>query len=142
MWYRLSETVLVSGSIPVSFEFRETWPSPLSTAVTWLAMAAVNAAGVLLCYEANRQGDNREFVNRLVCLSWPITIRVTVLFVVPVLVTVFAAAWWCSWPGSECRWSVNPEAELVPLLFGFVVPTLYYARLRSHLRWVAAVPLP
>lgn len=42
----------------------------------------VIAIGVLLCYKVNRLGDNKEFVDRMVCLSWPISCRINVLRVI------------------------------------------------------------
>ena len=137
MWYLFSQTVLISSSVPVGFEFREVW-SPLSTAAEWLALAVINAAGVLLCYQASRQGDNREFVNRFACPSWPVTIRLMTLFVLPIFAAFFGAAWWASWRG----WVGDDDLDtgLVPLGFGFALPSLYYWRLRSHLRSIAAVP--
>ncbi len=39
--------------------------------------------GILFCYLANRSGDNRQFITRCMCLSVPITTKVTfcVLFI-------------------------------------------------------------
>jgi hypothetical protein len=138
MWYLLAQTVLMSTSVPVSFEFQETWPPLLSTAAQWLAFGVVNAAGILVCYEANRQGDNREFVNRFVCLSWPITIRLLTLFILPVGAALFAAAWWASWQGTDG----NLQAELVAQGLGLALSILYYWRVRTHLGWIAAESSP
>jgi hypothetical protein len=135
MWYLFGQMVMLSSSVPVGFEFGEAWPSPLSAAATWLSMAAINAAGVLLCYEANRQGDNREFVNQFVCLSWPVTIRLLTLFI-PALVGAASWVWWRGGDGDD------RETGLVVLGLGFLFPALYYWRLRSHLRWVAATVSP
>ena len=33
---------------------------------------------ILACFGANRRGDNREFLDRVICLAWPTTIRVAV----------------------------------------------------------------
>lgn len=38
--------------------------------------------GVLLCYKVNEQGDNKEFIDRFICLSWPIAIRCLVFYIV------------------------------------------------------------
>ncbi|HEX8833071.1 MAG TPA: hypothetical protein VF719_02660 [Abditibacteriaceae bacterium] len=34
----------------------------------------------MLCYEANSAGDDTEFIDRIVCLSWPINIRMLAVF--------------------------------------------------------------
>jgi hypothetical protein len=50
--------------------------SLLSTAVN-LTVAII---GVILCYRVNRSGDNTEFVGRMICLGWPIGVRLVVTF--------------------------------------------------------------
>jgi len=136
MWYLLGQMVMFASAVPVGFEFGEPWPSPLSAAASWIALAAINAAGVLVCYEVNRRGDDRDFLGRFVCLSWPVTIRLLVLVVIPGFMVVFAAVWWASWRG----WMGDDDSSVmfVALGFGFAFPILYYWRLRSHLRWIAA----
>jgi hypothetical protein len=39
----------------------------------------LTVGGILLCYEANSQGDDKEFVDRITCLSWPINMRMLVV---------------------------------------------------------------
>jgi len=38
--------------------------------------------GILLCYEANSRGDNKEFVERFICISLPLQIRISLLFII------------------------------------------------------------
>jgi hypothetical protein len=131
MWYLLGQTILVTG-VPVGFQFREAWPS-LPAPVEWLVIAAINAAGVLYCYEANQQGDDRDFVSRFVCLSWPISMRMLALFAI-VMAGLFALGLWRSWrPGRD-----DPRTALLFLGLGCTLNVVYYWRLRSHLRWIAA----
>ncbi len=44
-----------------------------------VVVAALNIAGVIFCYEMNRRGDNREFLDRFVCLTWPITVILLII---------------------------------------------------------------
>lgn len=39
----------------------------------------ITVGGIILCYKANQAGDDFEFIDRFICLSLPITIRLTVL---------------------------------------------------------------
>jgi hypothetical protein len=43
-------------------------------------VVASTIIGIILCYRANKSGDNTDFIGRMVCLSWPIGIKVGVLF--------------------------------------------------------------
>jgi hypothetical protein len=40
----------------------------------------ITIIGIILCYRANRSGDNTDFVGRMICLGWPILIKLAVLF--------------------------------------------------------------
>jgi hypothetical protein len=68
---------------------------------TWdLISAAVDVAiaivGIILCYRANKSGDNNDFIGRMICLSWPITIKLAGLFVPLMLIflaLVHIGAW-------------------------------------------------
>jgi hypothetical protein len=43
-------------------------------------MLALTALGIALCYKINKGGDNADFVPRMICLGWPISIRVAVTY--------------------------------------------------------------
>ncbi len=36
--------------------------------------------GICVCYGANRQGDDRDFIARFTCLSWPLGLRLATLY--------------------------------------------------------------
>ena len=44
-------------------------------AVRFISTIAITIAGTLFGYIANRDGDNRDFITRFVCLSVPVAIR-------------------------------------------------------------------
>jgi hypothetical protein len=46
-----------------------------------IATIVLTVAGILICHELNRRGDDRDFVNRMVCLGWPVCIRVAAIMV-------------------------------------------------------------
>ena len=41
----------------------------------------ITILGLILCYKSNKKGDNKDFIERFVCLSWPITIRLIVIII-------------------------------------------------------------
>jgi len=49
--------------------------------------AVVTIGGTVLCYRANKRGDNADFIGRMICLTWPIGIKVLVLFVIASIVS-------------------------------------------------------
>jgi hypothetical protein len=44
------------------------------------ATVTVTIVGIFLCYRANKNGDNTDFIGRIICLGWPIAIRLVALF--------------------------------------------------------------
>jgi hypothetical protein len=36
--------------------------------------------GIVLCYRANKSGDDTDFIGRMICLGWPIGVRLVVTF--------------------------------------------------------------
>ncbi len=51
-------------------------PLFLTHQASYIALVIV---GVLVCYQANAKGDNKDFVGRFVSISWPIQMRMLVL---------------------------------------------------------------
>lgn len=43
-------------------------------------MLALAVLGIGLCYRINKNGDNADFVPRMICLGWPISILVVVVY--------------------------------------------------------------
>ena len=49
-------------------------------AVRAAALLAIMLGGIALCYHANRRGDGRAFVERMVCLTVPVYVRWLLLY--------------------------------------------------------------
>jgi uncharacterized membrane protein len=51
--------------------------------LTDILIIAVTALGIIICYWTNRKGDGKKFIERFMCLSIPISIRISfyVLFI-------------------------------------------------------------
>jgi hypothetical protein len=41
-----------------------------------ICLTAIAAAGIDRCYRSNLAGDNSDLIERIVCLSWPVSLRV------------------------------------------------------------------
>ena len=55
--------------------------SPTLHTIEFLISVAITIGGILLCFKANQSGDDEEFIDRVICLGLPITIRLVVLFI-------------------------------------------------------------
>ncbi|MGO9566213.1 MAG: hypothetical protein ACLP5H_01600 [Desulfomonilaceae bacterium] len=83
MWYLFVWVLAVS----ILTEFSG-WPPrelPAVTIIMSIGVVAVNIIGFFLCYRANSRRDDRDFVVRFICMSWPVTWRVTAA-VIPVFI--------------------------------------------------------
>jgi hypothetical protein len=58
---------------------------------------AITIIGIVLCYRANRRGDNTDFIGRMICLSWPIGIKLGVVFLTIGLSSSPWSKFLCSW---------------------------------------------
>jgi hypothetical protein len=64
------------------------WEAETTDQNVWMTEAmlighVVLVAGVFRAYRINQAGDNRNFLERLVCLAWPVTVRAGVCLGVP-----------------------------------------------------------
>lgn len=55
-----------------------------------IAMIAVNIAGIMACHDINKAGDNRGFIERMICLGFPVSVRTLILNLVLTLPSVLA----------------------------------------------------
>lgn len=74
----LFTVVMMLGSDPVlnigtSYNYYDTIGSVL--------MLGISVFGTYSCYKINRNGDNRDFIVRVMCLGLPVLIRVIVIFI-------------------------------------------------------------
>lgn len=79
MQYYLANTLLYLSSVYIT-GLIAVKPN-LLTGINILLGLAITAGGILLCYKANSQGDDEEFIDRMVCLSWPISMRMIVVLI-------------------------------------------------------------
>ena len=76
--YLMAMLLLYVISGEVSYLAAQADPGDTLTATDWLSSALfviTTFIGTYYCYRRNRAGDAKCFIERFVCLSWPITIR-------------------------------------------------------------------
>jgi hypothetical protein len=131
MTYLLPQVVLASSALPPMFWCVE--PS-LTDAFHAMAVMAINGAGVLACYEANRRGDDADFLDRFVGLSWPLLVQQIALFVAPLLLAL-----WVAMVAFSERWHTLPEwvGSILALILGTTWSAVFYVRLYHHIRAVS-----
>ena len=72
MWYFFAYAVSTSVYVLVS----EWIPSEYNLSkIGDIASLGVTIIGVLACYQVNSRGDDKQFVVRFICISWPVLWR-------------------------------------------------------------------
>ena len=85
----------------------------------------VNAAGLLFCYQANKKGDNKAFIERIICLSVPIGVRVIIAS--SLLYIVYLIGFVVS--GHE----IDSASGVMDVLFGVAFEVIFYIYLGKSL---------
>lgn len=112
-------------------------------AVTWFTIAkallviAINLVGVLACYAANRRGDDADFVERFICLGWPIIFKITVVMFVgtAALLAIKEIFDICTVPYLE-TWEAGATLEV--FLLTIAAEVIYFLWLKSLIARVSA----
>lgn len=88
---------------------------------------AVAIIGTILCYRANRNGDNNDFISRMICLSWPIGVKLNVVF----------AAIVCAVSVSERIAGTEIVSPHLARIYDLLVSICYYWLLHKYVKLVA-----
>lgn len=106
--------------------------------ISAVVLLAITVIGTILCYRANRSGDDTDFIGRMICLGWPVLIKVAVLGIV---VVFFEALFVALALGSESGSSKVVDAVLEVLLVG-LLGTYYYWLIYKYMALVAHPKAP
>ena len=77
-YYALTTTLYAGSGAAALLPPPPETPTSIIAGQILIAVAAT-LAGILICYEVNRRADDRDFLDRIVCLSWPVMIRLVVV---------------------------------------------------------------
>lgn len=84
--------------------------------------------GILICYSTNKRGDDREFIERMICIGFPVGIQT---LSVSLLITGYYLAASFFFPGTDL-------ADYPYFLPGAMLPMIYYYwRLNASIRVAA-----
>ena len=85
MKYLLADSIITAAIslVPRAASFID-----ILSSISGVAIAIV---GILLCFTANGGGHGRHFIERFVCLGWPVGIRVVVYMLLPLIVLAILA---------------------------------------------------
>lgn len=87
----------------------------------------IDVLGAWFCFDANRRGDNKEFLNRMICLSFTSSIKfIAITFICSSIITV--CIYFINW-----RILLNNNYFLLELLFSFFLKFLYYLYIRNKI---------
>jgi len=56
--------------------------------IDFIIAAIINIFGIWYLYHANNQGDGKDFFKRIICLSFPISLFVTVFYWIPAYIMI------------------------------------------------------
>ena len=96
--------------------------------------AVIVIAGTILCYGTNKKGDDREFIDRIICISLPLGIKFFVVFIVTLLLYVILSA-------IIIGDAFDPQMATESLLLVFIFISYlvcFYWRLMHHLKIVSS----
>ena len=98
-----------------------------------ILIVAMTIVGTLACYEVNRRGDNREFIDRYICIGWVVIIKIMVLaLAVYVVYMVIGLA-----VGGEAFARFLDSTSIVSMMFTTIVSIVYYWRVARHIERIA-----
>jgi hypothetical protein len=95
----------------------DVYNSPQDLAIA-LPSFVINILGIYICYKANLQGDNEEFIVRMVCLNLPIIVRLTVLYMILAI---------------PIQIIMRDSSALLVVMLDLILPVIYYAWVRNIL---------
>ena len=134
--------LLVPITLSVASEFLPIEPheTRLLTLVEFVLAIVVTIGGILLCYQANRRGDDEEFLDRFICLGWPLAIRMLVLSI-PLAFLLQVGSCMIGFsdipavndPVAKEPTTPSPFEDIGRIVFIFIVVSGLFWRLRHHM---------
>lgn len=127
---------LVSSTMYALFSemngYNNTSPSLISIIQSTVVVVAI-VVGIIFCYRINSKGDGQEFIDRFVCLSWPILIRFVVCTSL-IYVTYYSFGIII---GGDRFEKFNESKTYINLVFSLLFEAAFYWRVAYHLKWVS-----
>jgi hypothetical protein len=130
--YLLATVTLYAIGLEISLGLSS--PMSLFGVIQSITSVVLVFLGTVFCYKVNSRGDNQEFIDRYICLGWPLTIKIFLLGLsVYLLYFVIGVAI----KGENFEKSLD-SPSIFDLFLTALIPIIFYWRLATHLRWVSS----
>ena len=98
--------------------------------------------GTYMCYGVNKSGDNANFIERFICLSLPIAIKIFLIWVLVVILTVISTfilgyAGFVDSASTEAFLIYKSLAALLIIVVILSVWICFYWRIYVHMKWIS-----
>ena len=93
--------------------------------------------GTLWCYRSNALGDNKEFIERIICLSFPVMIRTIVLSIL-ILAAFYLGDFLREEFLEQNKFMTDYQIEFASLLIMIAIMVYFYIRLSGSIRIAAS----
>lgn len=113
-------------------------PEPVSAPLIATSVLSIvgTAAGIYITYRANRSGDDRDFIARNICLTFPVGVRIIAasigVYLAYILIGLFV--------GGDVFDQFTEHTTWIDVLFFAVVGVVFYWRLWHHITWISRPP--
>ncbi|RXT15430.1 hypothetical protein [Ammoniphilus sp. CFH 90114] len=102
-------------------------------ALEMMAILFTTVWGIRLCFEANEEGDGKDFFERFICIGFPIVIRLAVIliplyFVFYIVVSII----------SQGYYGVGTEYGYMDVLGTVLIEIMFYLQVRKWIRYMAS----
>ncbi|MDH4129470.1 MAG: hypothetical protein OEV44_11980, partial [Spirochaetota bacterium] len=109
--------------------------------IFFIFFTIIAITGILISYNANKLGDNVDFIDRFICISWPVSIKTLVIiigvFIIYSIITRILAG---GFDLSVDEGIINKKLDvyfnnhlIYIRIFTIIVEMFYYWRIRSHI---------
>ena len=127
-WYLLLFVTI--NSVIIEMSVYDIQPATIIYMAQSFLLVSITIIGTWLCYRTNRNGDNKDFITRYICLWIPIAIRIALLGITALMIYVPLG-----------MFLIEPEYlesyTWLDALFIVVFVTLFYWRLNAAMRLIS-----
>jgi len=82
-----------SINLPIKIDFEKYYSNVelLFSIFSYIIIAVINIFGILYLYQINKSGDDKDFLKRIICLSFPVAMYLMLLYLIPIIIVIFTA---------------------------------------------------
>jgi len=130
--YLILFIVLLFVSIDLSLYLPEE-PLYILDVVNTLYYIIATIVGLILSYRINKMGDNKEFIDRFICLSAPIYFKLIVIFFCIILLFLILSDSISYYTSDESL----EESLWLDAILSMIFQLIYWWRIIHHIGWIS-----